>query len=186
MTATHTQNQTKSDTTTKTVSYAEKKKHLEELLEKFDTGFLVSHAQTDLAGGHYHARPMALLDRDADGDLWFATSIDSPKVTEIEADPKVLVTFQDGRRFVAITGTGALVRDRKKVEEVWGPMLEAWFDGKDDPKLVLLKVDAKEAAFWDNSGSRGLKYLFHTAKALITGQKPAEQNSEKDNAKIKL
>jgi len=181
------QSNNKDETPVEHVSYAEKKRHLDELLAKFRTGFLVSHAQAGDPDAHYHARPMALLDRDDAGDLWFATSIGSPKVSEVEADPKVLVTFQDGARFVAVTGHALVVRDRKKVDEIWGPEMKAWFpDGKDDPDLVLLKVDAREAAFWDASGTRGLKYLFRAAKALVTGERPEGERTEKDNAKLKL
>jgi len=185
---------------TEKVSYAEKKAHLDKLLDAFHTGFLVSHARPG-ADHHFHARPMGLLGHDDNGDLWFATGIDSNKIDEIKADPTVLVTFQDGGRFVAITGQAEVVHGRNspnrrshseasvtsKIDELWNPHLEVWFPkGKDDPNLALLRVDAKEASFWDSSGSRGLKYLFQAAAALITGSRPEGQDSEKDNATIKL
>jgi general stress protein 26 len=31
-------------------------------------------------------------------------------------------------------------------------------NGKDDPELVLLQVQAEEGEYWDNQGAQGLKY----------------------------
>jgi len=171
---------------TEKVSYAEKKAHLDKLLDTFHTAFLISHAHND-PENHFHARPMGLLGHDDNGDLWFATDVDSTKIDEINADPTVLVTLQDGGRFVAVTGQAAVVHDRNKLDELWNPHMKVWFPkGPDDPNLALLRVDAREASFWDSSGSRGLKYLFQAAAALVTGTRPEGQNSEKDNATIKL
>ncbi|MFO0746643.1 MAG: pyridoxamine 5'-phosphate oxidase family protein [Myxococcota bacterium] len=162
---------------------AEKKQTMRELLAKFDTAFLVSHAH---GAGHYHARPMAVAGKDDDGDLWFVTAIESPKVREIEADPKVLVTFQDGQRFMAMTGEAQVVRDRKKLDEVWSPTMKVWFpEGKDDPSVALLKVDVHEAEYWDNHGVAGLKYLFKAAKALVTGSR-VETGDGRQHDRVKL
>ena len=47
------------------------------------------------------------------------------------------------------------------IDRLWNPFIAAWFDGKDDPKLVLLRF----ALRWQKSGSRieslaGVKMLF--------------------------
>ncbi len=186
MTASKSNGASNRDESVTKVSYAEKKAHLDKLLDHFKTAFLVSHAKDD-PQSHYHARPMGVLDHDDSGDLWFATSIDSPKIAEITADPKVLVTMQDDRRFVCLTGRAEVVRDRRKIDELWSPALDVWFpEGKDDPSLALIRVDANEATFWDNSGLKGLKYLFQAAAALIGGTRPEGQRTEKDNATVKL
>jgi len=166
---------------------AERKHKLAELLETFDTGFLVSHAKGGADGQHYHGRPMALAHKDDNGDLWFVTGVDSAKAKEINGDPRVLVTFQGAVRFVALTGTASIVRDRAKVDEVWNAGMKVWFpEGKDDPNIALLKVDAEEAEYWDNSGAKGLKYLFEAAKALITRSTPEVAQDDALNAKVKL
>lgn len=171
----------------KKLTRAERKQKLAELLETFDVGFLVSHAKGGADGPHYHGRPMALAHKDDNGDLWFVTGIDSAKAKEIHGDPRVLVTFQSTMRFVALTGTASIVRDKAKVDEVWSAGMKVWFpDGKDDPNIALLKVDAEEAEYWDNSGTKGLKYLFEAAKALITGSTPEVANDASVNAKVKL
>ncbi len=65
-------------------------KHLYDLLKDFDTAMLV----TQSADGHMHSRPMAIAELRADSDAYFVTSIDSPKVDEIKANPSVTLTFQ--------------------------------------------------------------------------------------------
>src|SRR4026207_2281858 len=72
--------------------------------------------------GDPHSRPMSSNgDIDPDGDLWFFTSASSHKVDEIESSPKVNVSFADpdNQRYVSVTGTAELVRDREKIAELW-------------------------------------------------------------------
>ena len=48
------------------------------------------------------------------------------------------------------------------IERLWNPFVAAWYEGgKDDPKLVLLRLDAERAEIWLD-GSRlvaGVKML---------------------------
>jgi general stress protein 26 len=81
--------------------------------------------------------------------------------------------------FVSITGTGELVRDRTKHQELWTPVLKAWFpEGLQDPQLTLLKVNVLEAEYWDASSSRMVQ-LFEMAKALVSGQEFKSPEHEK-------
>ena len=47
------------------------------------------------------------------------------------------------------------------IERLWNPFVAAWYDGKDDPKLALLRFDAERAEIWENASSlvAGLKLL---------------------------
>jgi len=43
-----------------------------------------------------------------------------------------------------------------------------WFpEGKNDPNLCILRIDAREGEFWDNSGAKGMKMLYEAAKAFV-------------------
>ena len=64
--------------------------HLYDLVKDFDTVMLV----TKDAGGKLHARPMSVAELRADADAYFATSLDSPKIDEIEADPMLTPSLQ--------------------------------------------------------------------------------------------
>jgi len=104
--------------------------------------------------GDPHSRPMSSNgDIDLDGDLWFFTNASSHKVSEVEQSPKVNVSFADpeNQRYVSVTGTAKLVRDQKKIEELWRPEFKMWFpEGKDDPNIALLRVSLEKGEYWDS------------------------------------
>ena len=148
------------------------KVHLKELLESFDNAMLITRA-----GEEMHARPMAVAGVEGAKTVWFVTSEWSPKSEEIRVDGRVSATFQSGARFVAVSGTAKLVHDKSKIDQLWKPSWKAWFpDGKDDPKIALIELTVSDAEFWDNAGTKGIRYAFEMAKAVLTGEtaKPVE------------
>ena len=65
-------------------------------------------------------------------------------------------------------------KDRAKAEELWNPMVKAWFPGGlDDPHLALIKVTIQSAEYWDSDASK-MRQFFEMAKAAFTGDKPKE------------
>jgi general stress protein 26 len=147
----------------------EEGEHLYDLLKDFDTAMLVTRA----AAGNLHARPMAVAELRADADAYFVTSIDSPKVAEIDADADVLLTFQSERQYAAVYGRLNIVQDRALIERLWKEAWKVWFPrGKSDPSIALLRFDAERGEFWDNAGTRGIEYAFEAAKAYVRGDRP--------------
>jgi general stress protein 26 len=145
-----------------------KQEHLKELLESFDTAMLLTHH-----GEKEHARPMAVAGLEGTNTLWFVTADASPKTEEISKDPRVSATFQSSRRYVAISGHAELVDDKTKLNELWKPSWKVWFpNGKDDPSIRLIRVTVNDAEFWDNAGTKGIRYVFEAAKALLRHTTP--------------
>jgi general stress protein 26 len=164
-------------------STAEAMGHLHEIISKFDTAMLI----TRRPGSEFHGRPMAIAQVDDDGALWFVTSIDAQKLIELSADPSALVCMQGSSRFATINGKVDVVRDPEKVDEVWKETFRVWFDGKHDPKLVLLRLTPFEGEYWDQSGIRGLKYAFRAAKALLRDERVETGREDPDtHANLKL
>lgn len=156
---------------------------LHELLEGFDAAMLV----TSTPEGRLRSRPMALADVDPDGTLWFLTQRGSPKMAEIARDEQVNVAMQSTLKFVSITGTATPIVDRQKIDELWNEAWKTWFPGgKDDPKLVLLRVDPESGEYWDNSGSSGIKYLIEAGKAYLSGTRPDVEHDAKIHGKVEL
>lgn len=146
----------------------DKREHLKELLESFDTAMLMTHHAEKA-----HARPMAIASVEGTNTIWFVTSMDSPKADEIRKDSRVSATFQSSRRYVALSGTAELVDDRTKLDELWRPSWKVWFpNGKDDPSITLIRVTVKDAEYWDNAGTKGIRYVFEAAKALLRHTTP--------------
>jgi general stress protein 26 len=126
---------------------------------------------TTVDGGHLRSRPMSTQKFEFDGDLWFFTSDTTHKMEEIEHDNRVNVSYAkpDDNKYISVSGRAEMVRDRGKIEELWSPILKAWFpDGLEDPHLCLLKVEVERAEYWD-SPSGTLIQIYGFLKAIATG-----------------
>jgi general stress protein 26 len=157
-------------------------RHLKDLIEDFSTAMMI----TRLSDNSVHARPMAIAGMDDDGTLYFATSNDSGKLREIEADPSVALTMQNASVYISVMGTVHTSTDRALIDRVWSEAMHVWFpEGKDDPLLVILKVVPNSAEYWDNSGTKGLGFAVSALTAYVTGEKLAP-NDAGLNAKVAL
>jgi general stress protein 26 len=167
----------------KELSEVEKRQQLAKLMSEFKTAMLVT--RTD--DGNMRARPLSIAASRDDGAVYFSTAVESPKVHELEADPHVNVVMQDGRRFVSLSGVARVVGDRALIDQLWSESWKVWFpEGKDDPSLCILAVDPVEAAYWDMSGTAGIKYVLEMAKAYVTGKRPPSDDDQRHTARVKL
>jgi general stress protein 26 len=140
-----------------------------EMIKDIDFCMLTTVDEND----ELHSRPMSLNgDVDEEGNLWFFTSSNSHKASEIERTPNVNVSFVDtsDQRYVSISGTAQLVHDRDEIKELWKPVLKAWFpDGPDQPDVVLLKVKMTKAEYWDGPSST-ISQAVSFVSAILTGK----------------
>ncbi len=135
-------------------------------------------------GKEIKGRPMATTKAGDDGLLWFFTSSSTRKYDEIEEDASIVLCYSDpsANTYVIVNGTAEISRDRKKIEELWSPILKAWFpDGIDDPHLVLIKAKPLKAEYWDSSSS-SMVVFFNLLKSIVTGK----QYDEGEHGKISL
>jgi general stress protein 26 len=144
---------------------------LRELVKDIDFCMLTTIDES----GDLHSRPMSSNgDIGANGDIWFFTNASSHKVSEIEKLPKVNVSFADpdNQRYISVSGTAQVVRDRAKIEELWRPQFKMWFPkGKDDPEIALLRVSLEKAEYWDSPSST-IGYALSFVSSLVTGKEP--------------
>lgn len=122
--------------------------------------------------GQLHTRPMYTQQAEFDGDLWFFSDADAPKIAEIRADDHVLITF-DGtakNRYAAVRGRAEVVRDPEKARELWNIHAKGWWPGgPDDPKMTLIRVRVESAEYWDGPSHAG--YFMNLLKAVATGSR---------------
>jgi general stress protein 26 len=139
--------------------------HVHELARDIGTAMMVTRA----ADGGMHGRPMQTAQVDDAGHYWFATNRDSGKIDELVHDRQVCLTYCDssGSSWVSITGTARIVDDRAKAKDLYTHMWDNWFDGPDDPELVLLCVHPDQAEYWD-SASKAVT-MIKMAAAAVTG-----------------
>ncbi|WP_127131039.1 pyridoxamine 5'-phosphate oxidase family protein [Georgenia sp. SYP-B2076] len=142
-------------------------KKVAELVKDARIAMVTTHA----AEHNLVSRPMGLQEVEFDGDLWFFADERSDTVAEIGADPRVNVSFSAGTSWVSVSGDAEVVRDRAKVEELWNSVVEAWFpDGPTTPEVVLLKVHAGSAQYWESPGGR-VTTLLSMVKSKVTGER---------------
>jgi general stress protein 26 len=112
---------------------------------------------------------MARQEVEPSAQMWFLTGRDTRHVRDVEAEPRVSLTFTARDAWIAIAGRAAVVDDRAKVEELWNTFAEAWMpEGPEDPNAVLLRVDVEEAEYWDSPGGT-VASLLSFVKAKVTG-----------------
>jgi general stress protein 26 len=63
------------------------------------------------------------------------------------------------------------VDDPAKARELWNSWVEAWLpQGPEDPNVVLVKVTAASAEYWDTPGGR-IASVLSFAKSKVTGER---------------
>jgi general stress protein 26 len=157
------------------------KMHLHDLIDDFEVAMLIT-----CTGGAMHARPMAVTCLTEGVDAYLMTDINSVKVSEINANPQALLTFQSSRKFASVRGELNVLHDPQLIEKLWKEVWKVWFPGgKSDPNIALLKFTAHEGEYWNNTGMHGLKYVYKAAKAYVTGEKPITADN-KSHSKVNL
>ena len=106
--------------------------------------------------GKPHSRPMATQDAEFDGSIWFLSDVDSQKIADIAAFPTVAVTYASSasESYLSLTGKAQVLNDRGRIKEFWNKFMDAWFDGPDDPRVRLIRVDVEQAEYWDTPGGK--------------------------------
>ncbi len=122
------------------------------------------------AHGKLVSRPMGVVDVEFDGDLWFFSHADNRKIGEVQNEPHVNVAFASKASWVSVAGNVEVVPDLEKRKQLWSSGLSAWFpEGPEDSNVVLLKVEAESAEYWDTPGAI-VTSLLSFAKVRLTGK----------------
>lgn len=138
---------------------------LRKIINDSTAAFLVTRSSDAL-----HGRPMATAEVEEGIEaIWFATQRDCSKVDEIAADDRVFLGYTNGTgsEWASINGHAQVVDDREKIRELWNPYWKNWFEGPEDPRIILIRVTPEHAEYWD-AGSRVVQ-LMKFAIAAVTG-----------------
>ncbi len=152
------------------------KKKLQELIKDIKVAMLTTVSEN----GQLRSRPMATQDVHVDDALWFLTHTNTAKVAEVSQQEQVNLVYMDvkSQRYVSISGFAQTYRDTAKVNELWNPLMKAWFSkGPDDPMIAVIKVVPEYAEYWD-APSYSLVQLFGLIKAAVTGEAYKEEGAE--------
>ena len=138
---------------------------LGELIEGMSVAMLTNiHSDGSLV-----SRPMAPLEMDANGVVWFfidATTTDEKHLKAVNLS----FSNADAGTYVSLSGRGEIDLDRARMQRMWTPNAKPWFpDGPSSPELALLKVVPHAAEYWDAPHSRMIR-LVAMAAAVVTGE----------------
>lgn len=127
-----------------------------------------------IEGSSQHMQPMAHhIDRDTK-TIWFFSKKTSDLVRSVGTGNRghFCIVGKDHDYHACLSGTISQSTDRAKIDELWSPVVNAWFEGgKDDPDVVLLKMTLYDAAIWASSGN-ALTFGWEIAKANLTDADP--------------
>jgi len=123
-----------------------------------------------------HARPMTAQLEGTRSPIWFFTAKDNSIVKNLGQGHRAIATFASKGHdlFAAIHGELRIDNDRAVIERLWNRFVAVWYEGgKDDPKLVLLRLDAEFAEIWLNESS------VFTGIKLLLGSDPKKDYKDK-------
>ena len=146
---------------------AEATKKIKELVDSAKTCFFCTSIE---AGKPFATRPMSVQKLDDAGNFWFFSASDSHKNAEIAEDVSVQLLFQGSQYsdFMNIYGKAQISRDRAKIEELWDPSVKTWFtEGKDDPRITVIKVTPTEGYYWDTKHGAAVAFVKMMVGAVV-------------------
>ena len=139
-------------------------------LKELGEGVDVCMFCTDLGKAPFQTRPMSTQQVDEQGNFWFLSDRKSNKNFEINQNDKVQLLYAkiSDNHYMTVFGTAYVYRDRQKIEELWKPIVNAWFE-KDDPDITIIRVQPENAYYWDTKHGRFIS-LLGIAVSTITGK----------------
>lgn len=121
------------------------------------------------ADGALVSRPMAVLEVDAAGAVWFFVDLRSSRVEFLRV---VNLSFADAAHgtYVSMSGRGEIRSDHSQIERLWTPLAKPWFpEGPGSRNLALLKFVPHTAEYWDAPNSKMVR-LFAMAASVVAGK----------------
>jgi len=126
--------------------------------------------------GDIHAWPMTTSEASvAAKEIWFIGDKTSDVVKDIQSNSKIGLSYatQDEKDYVSVSANAELSDDTDKLDELWSPVYNAFFEhGKEDPNVQLIKVVPHGVECW-LSGSSTVN-MFKMAAAALQDGKTAE------------
>jgi len=127
-----------------------------------------------------HTRPMTAQTEGDHGPIWFFTATDNSLAQALKGSSgRAIATFASKGHdvFATIHGSLSIDHDRAVIDRLWNRYVAAWYEGgADDPKLVLLRLDAEKAEIWEDASSliAGIKMLLGIDPKASNEDKVAE------------
>jgi general stress protein 26 len=118
-------------------------------------------------------------DREA-GILWIFTANDHDFTRAMAQSNRGIAAYSAKGHdlFASLRGTLEIVHDAETIDRLWNPIVAEWYEGKDDPKMALVRFDIDDAKIWLSNVSGFLKPAFNK----LLGRKP--EAGAKEHAEV--
>lgn len=115
-------------------------------------------------------------DREA-GTVWFFTAKDHDFTRAMGQSNRAIACFSSKGHdlFASLRGTLRITHDRSTIDRLWSPIVVQWYEGKDDPKMALVRFDIEDGKIWKSDVEGFLKPAFNK----LFGRKPEAGMEEK-------
>ena len=125
-------------------------------------------------------QPMTAVFEDADRDaglLWIFTAKDHDLTRAMGQSNRAIASYSAKGHdlFASLRGTLQIVNDTATIDRLWNPIIAEWYEGKDDPKLALVRFEVEDAKVWLSDVEGFLKPAFNK----LFGRKPEAGMKEK-------
>jgi len=125
-------------------------------------------------------QPMTAQFEDQDrenGCVWFFTAKDHDLTRALGQDNLAVASFVSKGHdlFASLRGRLILDSSRPEIDRLWNPVAAQWYEGKDDPKMALLRFELDDAKIWQSDIGGFLK----PAVNKLFGRQPEAGMKEK-------
>ena len=125
-------------------------------------------------------QPMTVNFEDNDrveGVLWIFTAKDHDLTRAMGQSDRAIASYSAKGHdlFASLRGRLEIVNDPATIDRLWSPIVAEWYEGKDDPKLALVRFDVEDAKIWLSDVEGLLKPAFNK----LFGRKPEAGMKEK-------
>ncbi|MGL5253372.1 MAG: pyridoxamine 5'-phosphate oxidase family protein [Moraxella sp.] len=157
-----------------------KAQHLENINKVIDSVKYAMMTTITSDEKHLHACPMTTNKNDLEnGKIWFIGDKKSETVQDLAKNPQVNLSYTsaDQKDFVSINGVAELVDDKTKLDELWSPIYNAFYEkGKEDPNVQVIGVTCNGAQYWLSGNS--VVNMFKLVSAAMQEGKTADNMGE--------
>jgi len=105
-----------------------------------------------------HGVPMTAFFEEDHGPLWFFTSRSSGLVQALGQSHRAMAHYvaKGHDLFATVHGNLGIEQNAAVIDKLWNNHVAAWYPGgRDDPDLVVLRLDTEHAMIWLNASSLG-------------------------------
>lgn len=101
-------------------------------------------------------RPMAVQKTDENGCIYFLSHSDTNKNDELNESPAMQLVFMNSSNseYLSLYGEAEVYRNQEEIEEMYTPIANVWFEGKDDPNITIICFHPESGYYWDTKNGK--------------------------------